>query len=134
MAEKATKEECIQKCRAAAQMLNDESPEALLAKLNDPVGPFVWKDSYVFCMTLAEGIMAAHPFTPELRGKDVRKVTDVNGKMFLMEFLGKARNDGEGWTDYMWPKPGETEPSRKTTYCYSVPGTDYIMAAGTYAD
>ena len=34
----------------------------------------------------------------------------------------------------MWPKPGEEEAAKKVTFAKQVPGTDYQVAAGVYAD
>ena len=42
-----------------------------MAKIQDPKGPFVWKDSYVYAADL-EGKMLAHPLTPGLIGKVLR--------------------------------------------------------------
>ena len=41
-----------------------------------------------------------------------------------------------GWIDYMWPKPGETEPSAKTAYIRKVTvGPDvFYVGAGLYPD
>ncbi len=130
--EKATKEECIKMAKAAAEMLLKEGPEATFAKINDPKGPFVWKDSYVLCMELKTGIMRAHPFKPGLLGRNLKSIKDINGVMFVMDYLNKANTDGEGWTMYMWPKPGEKKPSQKNSYSYRVPGMDYVMVAGVY--
>jgi signal transduction histidine kinase len=38
------------------------------------------------------------------------------------------------WNQYWWPKPGETEPSRKISYHLSAKGTHYVISAGVYDD
>ena len=128
--EKATKEECIAKCKEAAAMVKESGTEAAFAKIQDPKGPFVWKDSYVFCVSINDGIMKAHPIKPKLVGQMIKGLKDVNGKMFVVEYINLARDKGEGWVSYMWPKPGEKEPTPKSTYILRVPGADLLMAAG----
>jgi signal transduction histidine kinase len=74
----------------------------------------------------------AHPAVPKLVGKEQSGLKDSNGKMFFLEFLNVAKEKGEGWVDYTWPKPGEKTPSPKTTYVYKVPGMNVVIGAGVY--
>lgn len=130
-AESATKEECISKCKEAAQMIQDKGLDAAIAAINDKNGPFVWKDTYVFLMNM-DGKMLGHPMKPSLLEKDnLLEVKDSNEKPMFVEFVNVA-SKGEGWVDYMWPKPGADEPSPKDTYIYHVPGTQYFVGAGIY--
>jgi hypothetical protein len=129
--DKATKEECIAKCKEAAALIKDIGLEAALAKIQDVKGPFVWKDSYVFVIDF-DGKVLAHPVTPNLVGKTMSGLKDVNGKMFVNEYIAVADTAGEGWVDYMWPKPNEKTPSPKTTYVCRVPGLPIMTLAGIY--
>ncbi len=130
---KATKEECVEQCKKAATFMNQVGVEKALEVLNDPKGPYVWKDSYVFAIETEKKINVAHPVKPALNNKDwVMNVKDVNGKMFFAEFVQTALSPGEGWVHYMWPKPGEKDPSPKATFIFKVPGKPYAMGAGTY--
>lgn len=131
-AEKATKEECVAKCKEAAQLVKDTGLDGALAKINDPKGPFVWKDTYVFCLDLNKKCNIGHPIKPKLIGKNLMAAKDANGKLFFAEFINVAKNKGEGWVSYMWPKPGEKKPSPKIAYVYKVPGEDVAMLAGIY--
>src|SRR5271157_1216193 len=74
--EKATKEECMAKCKEAAALIKEAGVDAAVAKVQDAKGPFVWKDSYVFVMDL-DGKMLAHPVTPNLVGKTLAGLKDV---------------------------------------------------------
>lgn len=132
--ESATREECIAKSKEAAALVATDT-QAAIEKIGDKKGPFVWKDSYVFLMDL-DGNMLAHPMKPELTEKgsllDVPDKNAENPKLLFAEFVEVARDQGEGWVTYMWPKPGEETPSEKLTYIYRVPGTDMFTAAGVY--
>jgi signal transduction histidine kinase len=130
--ETATKEECVVKCHEAASYIQNHDLEKAIQVLGDPNGPFVWKDSYVFLMNL-DGKMLAHPFKPELTKKEhCLLITDPTGKALFVHFVNLARKSGEGWVDYMWPRPGENTPRKKLTYVYRVPDTDMFVAAGVY--
>lgn len=128
----ATKDEVIAKCEAAAQMIMDKGVEEASKAIGDKEGPFVWKDTYVFLMDL-DGKMIAHPIKPELTEKDnLLKVADTDGKPLFVEFVQLAGSKGKGWVDYMWPKPGEEQPSVKSSYIYRISGTPYFVGAGIY--
>ncbi|MGA2027907.1 MAG: cache domain-containing protein [Syntrophobacteraceae bacterium] len=129
--DKATKEECVAKCKEAAALIKDVGIEAALPKIQDAKGSFVWKDSYVFALDL-DGKCLVHPITPNLVGKTLTGLKDASGKMFINEYIAVANTPGEGWVDYMWPKPGEKTPSPKVTYVYRVPGQSIMLCAGIY--
>lgn len=131
-AESATKEECVQKCKEAAALFQDKGMDEAVKQINNPKGPFVWKDSYVFCVDLASVSNIAHPFNQTSLGMSLLMIKDANGKMFYSEFVKTAKEQGEGWVTYMWPKPGESAPSTKMAYILQVPDTQYAMVAGTY--
>ncbi|MHB1397739.1 MAG: cache domain-containing protein [Trichloromonadaceae bacterium] len=132
----ATEEEVVEKCKEAAAMLL-ENPEAGIAEIANKEGKFVWKDTYVFLMNL-DGHMLAHPIIPQLTEKgSLLKVTDKNKqnpKLIFIDFVEVAKTNGEGWVDYMWPRPGasDKDPTDKLTYIYRVGQTDLLVGAGIY--
>lgn len=130
--DEATKEECVAKCHEAAALVSSRGMEECIKLIGDPLGEFVWKDSYVFLMDL-EGKMLAHPIKPELMAKKhVLLETDPLDKALFVHFVNLARDVGHGWVEYMWPKPGKKTPSKKITYIYRVPNTDLFVGAGVY--
>lgn len=38
-------------------------------------------------------------------------ITDPTDKAIFVTFVNTAREVGQGWVEYMWPKPGKTAPS-----------------------
>jgi len=130
--ELATKDECVVKCHEAAALINSKGLEAAIEMIGDPTGAFVWKDSYVFLMNL-DGKMLAHPMQPELtKHEHVLLVTDPMDKALFVHFVNLARKVGQGWVEYMWPKPGKNTPSKKITYIYRVPNQELFVGAGVY--
>lgn len=77
-----------------------------------------------------------NPAFPKREGTNPRGEKDVRGKAFHDEFLRVARTRGSGWVDYMFPKPGQSEPSRKWSYVKAVDidGTPGIIGAGFYPE
>ena len=138
LAESATKDECVTKCKEAAQLIKEKGMEASFQALQDKDGKFVWKDTYVFVMDM-DGKHLTHPLRPESVGKNVIGFKDSNGKLVVKEFIEVAKTKGEGWVEYMYPKPAELKKpenerilSKKITYVYRVPGTDMFVAAGVW--
>lgn len=130
--ERATTEECVIRTHEAAAIINARGLKESIKLIGDPKGPFVWKDSYVFLMDL-QGKMLAHPMQPELSQKEhVLLETDARGKAIFVHFVNMARDPGQGWVDYLWPKPGKKSPSKKVTYIYRVPSKDLFVGAGVY--
>jgi cytochrome c len=128
----ATKEECVLKCHEAAALINSKGLAAAIKEIGDPKGPFVWKDSYVFLMNL-DGKMLAHPMQPELTQlPHCLLITDPTDKAIFVSFVNLSRTVGQGWVEYMWPKPGKHSPSKKITYIYRVPGKDLFVGSGVY--
>lgn len=129
--EKATKEECVAKVKQAAKLIKDIGLEAALKKMNDPNGPFVWKDTYVFAFDSETCKMLAHK-SPKIVGYMAKDLRDVNGKLYFQEFLHVANTKGEGWVSYVYPKTRGAIPEPKISYVFKVPGEKVILGAGIY--
>ena len=129
--EKATREECVAKCKEAAKLIKEIGLEAALEKMNDPNGPFIWKDSYVFAFEDETCKVLAHK-SPKIVGFMAKDLKDVNGKLYFQEMLQVAHTKGEGWVSYMYPKAlgGIAEP--KISYVLKVPGEKVIVGAGIW--
>lgn len=77
-----------------------------------------------------------NPAFPKREGTNVHGDKDVNGKLFQDEFMKVIHSKGSGWVDYMFPKPGQTQPSRKWSYVKAVKidGTTGLIGAGFYPE
>ena len=106
LAESATKDECVTKCKEAAQLIKEKGMDAAFQELQNKDGKFVWKDTYVFVMDFT-GTHLTHPLRPEVVGKNVIGFKDSNGKLVVKELIEVAKTTGEGWVEYMYPKPAE---------------------------
>jgi cytochrome c len=129
----ATPEEVLQKVNAGAEYIA-QAGEAGLNTFRSKDSEYVWKDSYVVVQNCEEGTVVAHPISPELEGTDLSTLTDETGKTFAQELCEQAQRPQGGWVEYMWPKPGGQEPSRKISYARSIDGTSYVVVGGVYDD
>jgi methyl-accepting chemotaxis protein len=78
--------------------------------------------------------MVMHPIKPALNGKDLSDFKDPNGKHLFNEFVKVCREKGEGFVDYMWPKPGHDRPVAKLSYVKLFKPWNWIVGTGIYLD
>ena len=57
-----------------------------------------------------------HPIKSQLNGKDLSNFKDKGGKRIFSEFAKVASANGDGFVDYVWPKPGFEKPQNKVSY------------------
>lgn len=78
--------------------------------------------------------MVMHPMKPALDGKDLSKFKDPNGKELFNEFVKVCAKDGEGFVDYMWPKPGQDKPVPKLSYVRLFKPWNWVIGTGVYIE
>jgi signal transduction histidine kinase len=99
-----------------------------LADFNKPGGGFRDRDLYVFCAG-SDGKFTAH-VNSSLMGTDIKALVDKSGKK-LGEDIVKAAVEGKlAEVDYMFPRPGGTDPVQKVSYVTKV--GDQVCGVGYY--
>ncbi len=79
--------------------------------------------------------MVMHPIKPELNGKDLSATKDPKGKFLFVEFVNAVKaGGGQGYVDYLWPKPGATEPVGKRSYVKGFAPWGWVLGSGVYID
>ena len=89
-------------------------------------------DWYVFVQE-PDGNVIRHP-NAQIVGRPAADIVDANG-MHVGAALASAGASGHGWVEYVWPRPGTSNPVAKSTYVTSVKGPDgktYYVGAGGY--
>lgn len=133
--ENATKEECIEMCQKASKLIEDEGLDSALSKMNDSKGPFVWKNSYMFCIDDKKAKMLAHPFFPRrLIGQDFIENVDLRGKRFFRDFIKIANAQGQGWSKYVFWDAKNGAAKFKHTYLLKLESKNIILGAGILED
>ena len=126
----------VTKVRLAAKYL-EENGEAGLAAFNDPNGPWVWADTYVFVYDCKKDLIVAHPASERI-GDRISERVDVNGYYFGLDLCEMANREFGGWVQYYRPSDSADSTGsnkayrRKISYIYKVPGTPYSVGAGIY--
>jgi cytochrome c len=132
----ATPQEVMQRVQRAAQDLA-KSGEAGLTTFSSKNANSVWKDSYIFVLSCKGGTATGvtNPVRPELKGKPVAQIVTYGpkpGEQLAADFCTTGRKPHGGWMEYNFPKPGETQATRKVSYLLAAEGTPYVVGAGLY--
>lgn len=78
--------------------------------------------------------MIMHPIKPTLDGKDLSGIKDPNGKFLFKEMVKTCAEKGEGFVDYMWPKPGEEAPQPKLSFVKLFKPWNWVIGTGVYLE
>jgi len=119
-----------------AARLIDQKGKRAFATLRDPASQFYFKDTYVFVLSLNDGVELLNPAYRQLEGKNVLDLKDKHGTYLVREMIKVAKDKGAGWVDYMWPKPGFKGIFKKSTYIRKakMDGRDVLVGCGVYLD
>ncbi|TVR60178.1 MAG: chemotaxis protein [Candidatus Competibacteraceae bacterium] len=113
--------------RAITAMQADEA--SALAAFNEGAEGFKDRDLYVFCGG-PDGMFTAHGANQALLSVSLKDLQDKAGKALGEEIYATAQEGEIAEVDYMWPRPGEEEPTEKVTYVTKV--GDQVCAVGYY--
>ena len=94
------------------------------------------KDGY-YTVLNSQPTMLMHPIKPELIGKDLGDYKDAQGTYLFREVAAIAKGSGEGWVEYVWPKPGHANQQQsfpKGAYVLTYKPWDWAFMTGLYLD
>ncbi|SMF60045.1 cache domain-containing protein [Pseudobacteriovorax antillogorgiicola] len=78
--------------------------------------------------------MILHPIKPELDGQDLSNIKDPSGVQIFVDAAAIAKEKGEGWLQYSWPKPGHDNPADKISYLKAFKPWGWVLGSGVYID
>jgi len=116
--------------------LKGVAPKAdLLEEMKEMVSRIRYEgDNYVWINDLTPR-MVMHPIKPALDGTDLSDFKDPKGKKLFVEMAKVAKSDAhEGMVDYLWSKPGESEPKLKVSYVKLVPELGWVIGTGSWVE
>ena len=104
-------------------------PKKAIDDFNNPSGGFRDRDLYVLCAAAPEYNIASHP-KAELRGTPLAALVDKKGKKLGEALINAAAEGKVAEVDYMFPRPGGTEPVEKVSFVTKA--NNYLCMVGYY--
>lgn len=98
----------------------------------DQIRTLSYGDSGYFWVDTSDGTNVVF-LGKDTEGTNRMNLQDTNGKYLIKEIIQKGMNGG-GYTDYMFPKPGETVSEPKRSYSAYFKEFDWIVGTGNYVD
>ncbi|EXJ14948.1 cache domain-containing protein [Imhoffiella purpurea] len=90
-------------------------------------------DNYLFVID-TDYRMLVQPIKPELVGKDVSGVKDSTGVSILRKLVDHAMSGEWEFLEYLWPKPGHSEPVAKLSVGHLYEPWGWVIGTGVYID
>lgn len=97
----------------------------LIRTLSYGTDGYFWVDTYDGTNVVLKG--------SDTEGTNRMDLVDVNNFPLIKEIIETARQGG-GYTDYYFPKPGETEASPKRSYSAVFEPFEWVIGTGNYID
>jgi len=116
-----------------AAALIDQKGKAAFKDFRKQGSEWFHGDTYLFVYDMHANVLL-NPAFPKREGTNVSGQKDARGKLFHNEIINTAETKGSGWVDYMFPKPGQTEPSQKWAFVkkVTIDGAPGLVASGFY--
>jgi signal transduction histidine kinase len=118
-----------------AAALVDKEGKAALAAFRKRDSEWWFGNTYLFAYDMKLNVLL-NPAFPDREGTNAHGEKDANGVFFHDEFVKVVKAKGSGWVSYMFPKPGQTQASRKWSYvkAMTMDGTPGLIGAGFYPE
>ncbi|UZE95293.1 methyl-accepting chemotaxis protein [Alkalimarinus alittae] len=107
--------------------------EAKIRAISD-IRDLRYGDNDYFFILDHQPALIMHPIKPELQGKNLDQTADPNGKRLFREMVDVVENNGEGFVDYLWPKPGHEGAVEKVSFVKGFSPWNMIIGTGIYID
>ncbi len=119
-----------QKLESDGTLSTSEAKQKALTELKE----LRYNEDDYFWINDTHPTMIMHPIKTVLDGKDISNIKDPNGVHLFVEFVNVCKKDGQGYVDYMWEKPGHTQPQPKVSFVMLNKKWDWIIGSGIYVD
>lgn len=118
-----------------AAALVDKEGKAAFVEFRKKGSEWFHGSTYLFAYDMNANVLL-NPAFPKREGTNVMGKRDANGKLLHVAIINVAKTKGSGWVDYMFPKPGQTRPSKKWAYVkkVTIDGVLGLVASGFYPE
>jgi methyl-accepting chemotaxis protein len=93
-----------------------------------------YDDGNYFWINDTYPMMVMHPIKPELNQKSLKENKDPNGIFVFNEMVKVCTENGGGFVNYSWSKPGFDEPVPKVSYVKYFKPLNWVIGSGIYLD
>ena len=100
----------------------------------DVIKSLRYGENNYFWINDRNAVIVMHPIKPELDGKDLSNFKDKNGKRLFFEASKTVKEHGQGFVDYVWPKPGFSEEVQKISFVKGSERWGWVIGSGIYVD
>ena len=107
-----------------------EAKQAALAGLRD----MRYGDNEYFWVNDMTPVMVMHPIKTELDGKALGDLKTPDGARLFSDMVGIVKAGGNGFYQYLWPKPGSDHPVRKLSFVSGFAPWGWVIGTGVYID
>jgi signal transduction histidine kinase len=115
---------------SAAKLIHSVGKDAY-DHLLDKASVFYFNNTYIFVLS-TDGRLLVDPSYPTMTGRNVIDFKDYTGHMIIREMLEKLKKEDIVHIPYMWPAPGQANPSKKLIYARKViSGTDTVVVGSS---
>jgi len=128
-AERATKDEAVAMVKKAVAFIKANGGEKSYAEITKKNGQFTDRDLYIVVYGL-DGVVRAHGQNEQLVGKNLMDAKDPDGKPFVADRVGLAKQGKPFWQEYKFPDPITKKVEPKEMYCE--PLNDTAVCGGVY--
>ncbi|OGB22034.1 MAG: hypothetical protein A3I66_19230 [Burkholderiales bacterium RIFCSPLOWO2_02_FULL_57_36] len=124
-------EEAIALVKGGVAMMQEQGREAFVTEINKlSKGKFLNRDLYLSAYDANTFKVIAHGSNPRVIGQNAEQVKDTDGRHFINEMIGIAKNKGGGWIEYKWAHPITNEDTIKNAYFEKC--GDLVITCGVY--
>ena len=130
------KKECETKAKEASLLIKKNGAQAAFEKIEDPKGPFIGKDSHLFCIDSDSGKLLAHKVNGYV-GFDMHQYRSSDNGHPYTGILKTAETKDRGWVTYMTYGSGperREKPELKYMHFFKVPDEKILLCVGYWND
>lgn len=100
----------------------------------EAIRPLPYDGNEYFWINDSRPVMIMHSIKPELDGQDLSVVKDPTSKLILIEFVRTVKAQGAGYVEYMWARPGMTQPIPKIFYVKGFEPWGWMIGSSVYIE
>ncbi len=115
------------------ELAGELSPEEARRIAADSVRYLRYGEGGYFFVDTYEGVNVCN-LGKASEGKSRIDLKDSNGKLLIKEIIDNGRRPDGGFTDYLFPRPGESKPLPKRSYSKSFAPYEWVVGTGNYID